>query len=252
MSHDTRKYIYFLADTHIGASYIADTHAHQRRLAKWLRAIAPTAKTLYLMGDILDYWYEYKTVVPRGFTRFFGALAELSDNGVEIVWLKGNHDIWIFDYLPEELGIKIVDGLYRMEADGKVFVLEHGDGIGEPRRSYRFMRSLFRNRIAQWLYSAIHPRWTVGLAHAWSSHSRTHGNKCINQEISTTDPLINFAKDYMACNGHVDFFITGHRHLTADCQITDDSRLIVLGDGFRLMTCGVWNGSDMIIEKIPE
>ncbi|MDE7411746.1 MAG: UDP-2,3-diacylglucosamine diphosphatase [Paramuribaculum sp.] len=246
------RHTYFLSDTHIGASYISDTYAHQRRLVKWLRSIAPTAARLYLMGDILDYWYEYKTVVPQGYTRFFGALAELSDSGVEITWLKGNHDIWIHDYLPNELGITVIDGILNTTIDGKVFVLEHGDGIGEPRRSYRLMRKIFRNRIAQWLYSAIHPRWTIGMAHSWSSHSRKQGYKQTVKEITSDDPLVNFAKQYMESNGHVDYFITGHRHMVAEYDIAPESHLIILGDGFRLMTYGVWDGQSLKIEKIPE
>ncbi len=98
-----RTATYFISDLHLGAGYIPDRIAHERKIVEWLRAIAPTAKTLYLLGDILDYWYEYRTVVPRGYVRFFGALAELADQGTEIVWLKGNHDIWIFDYLPKEI-----------------------------------------------------------------------------------------------------------------------------------------------------
>ena len=106
-----RDKTYFISDLHLGAGYIADTYSHQRRIAAWLRSIAPTARRLFLLGDVIDYWYEYRDVVPRGFVRFLGALAELADSGVEITWLKGNHDIWIFDYLPSELGINVADYL---------------------------------------------------------------------------------------------------------------------------------------------
>ncbi len=149
MPPTSRTRTYFVSDLHIGASYIGDTHAHERRLVTWLKSIEPTARTLYLLGDVLDYWYEYRNVVPRGYVRFLGALASMADAGVEIVWLKGNHDIWIFDYLPAEIGMKIADGVLACEIDGKKFVMEHGDGAGEMRRSYRIMRRIFRNRIAQ-------------------------------------------------------------------------------------------------------
>ena len=145
-----RHCTYFISDLHLGAAYIADPKAHERAVCQWLEKIAPTAKAIYMLGDVLDYWYEYRTVVPRGFTRFFGTLARLSDSGVEITWLKGNHDIWIFDYLPSEIGLTVADGLITREIDGKVFVMEHGDGVGEMRRIYRWMRALFRNRTAQW------------------------------------------------------------------------------------------------------
>ena len=127
-----RDKTYFISDLHLGSGYIADTYSHQRRIAAWLRSIAPTARRLFLLGDVIDYWYEYRDVVPRGFVRFLGALAELADSGVEITWLKGNHDIWIFDYLPSELGINVADGIITRDLDGKTFVMEHGDGVGEP------------------------------------------------------------------------------------------------------------------------
>lgn len=236
-----RTATYFISDLHLGAGYIPDRIAHERKIVEWLRAIAPTAKTLYLLGDILDYWYEYRTVVPRGYVRFFGALAELADQGTEIVWIKGNHDIWIFDYLPKEIGLTIADGILRREIDGRVFVMEHGDGIGEPRRLYRAMRRLFRNRIAQKLYSAIHPRWTVGFAHRWSRHSRLHSPMKQSTVLEDTDPMVRFADRYQKEHGHVDYFVFGHRHILVDRKTGNGSRLIVLGDGFRLMSYGVWD-----------
>lgn len=246
-----RKYTYFISDLHLGASYIPDRKEHERTIVKWLRDIGPTARTLYMLGDILDYWYEYRTVAPRGYVRFFGALAELADRGVEIVWLKGNHDVWIFDYLPSEIGLTVADGILDREIDGRRFVMEHGDGVGEPRRTYRLMRRLFRNKVAQCLYSAIHPRWTVGFAHRWSKHSRLTA-KCAtpSTELSENDPLVRFAETFTAENGHVDYFVFGHRHLLADHKLPGDSRLIVLGDGFRIMSYGLWDGENFSLRSI--
>lgn len=245
-----RTATYFISDIHLGAGYISDRKAHEQKIVDWLRGIAPTAKALYLLGDILDYWYEYRTVVPRGYIRFFGALAELADSGVEITWLKGNHDIWIFDYLPNEIGLTIADGVIRREIDNKIFVMEHGDGIGEPRRSYRRMRKLFRNRIAQILYTAIHPRWTVGFAHRWSKHSRLQGHSTHHTVLTDNDPMTKFAHDYTEQNGHVDYFIFAHRHIEVNREIGPDSRLIVLGDAFHQMTYGVWDGNSFRLKKI--
>lgn len=245
-----RTHTYFISDLHLGAGYIPDAHEHERTICRWLREIAPTARAVYLLGDILDYWYEYRTVVPRGYIRFFGALAELADQGVEINWLKGNHDIWIFDYLPTEIGLTVYDGVIEREIDGKRFVMEHGDGAGEPRRSYRMMRSLFRNRFAQWLFAAIHPRWTVGFAHRWSKHSRLHCSDSTVAELPENNRLTNFAKKYMTEHGHADYFIFGHRHIIADHEIGNNSRLIILGDGFRLLTYGDWDGSTFSIKTM--
>ena len=125
-----RDLTYFLSDLHLGAGYIPDHRAHERRVVDFLRSIEPRAKRIYLLGDILDYWWEYRDVVPRGFVRFFGELARLADSGVEITWFKGNHDIWIFDYLPSEIGLEVHDGIMVRDIDGARFLLEHGDGVG--------------------------------------------------------------------------------------------------------------------------
>ena len=117
-----RQYTYFISDLHLGATYLKNPLDYERRVVSWLKSIKDDAKSLYLMGDILDYWYEYRTVVPRGFTRFFGTIAELADSGVEITWFIGNHDIWIFDYLPQELGIRIVDGSEIVEIEGATII----------------------------------------------------------------------------------------------------------------------------------
>ena len=245
-----RTCTYFISDIHLGAGYIADSKAHEQQIANWLRKIAPTAKSIYLLGDILDYWYEYRTVVPQGYVRFFGALAELADQGVEIVWAKGNHDIWLFDYLSNEVGLTIADGVIERVIDGKRFVMEHGDGIGEPRPLYRGMRWLFRNKLAQLLYSAIHPRWTVGFAHRWSKHSRTQGEQRRPTTLVEDDPMIKFAKNYIEKNGHVDYFIFGHRHIVLNSKISPDSHLIVLGEAFKQMTYGEWDGKTFQIGRI--
>lgn len=245
-----RTVTYFISDLHIGAKYISDRVAHERLLVNWLRDIAPTAKAIYLLGDILDYWFEYRSVVPRGYVRFLGALAELADQGVKITWLKGNHDIWIFDYLPNEIGLTVADGIVRREIDGKIFILEHGDGVGEPRRLYRAMRWLFRNRVAQLIFSAIHPRWTVGIAHKWSKHSRLNATPNLNTTLPCNDPIIKYAHDYLEKNGHVDYFIFGHRHIIVGQEIAPNCNLYILGDGYNHMTYGVWDGKSFSIKKI--
>lgn len=247
-----RTKTYFISDMHIGAGYIPDTHRHQRTLARWLRSIAPGAKAIYLLGDILDYWYEYRTVVPRGYVRFLGALAELADSGVEITWIKGNHDIWIYDYLPSEIGLTVADGVIDREIDGHRFVMEHGDGVGETRWSYRLMRSGFRCRFLQILYSAIHPRWTVGLAHRWSRHSRLKGTQHTNPDpLPPGDKLLKWAETYQKENGPVDYFIFGHRHTPLDRPLpSGHGRIIILGEAYRLMTYGVWDGHTFRLQTI--
>lgn len=157
----TRDKIYFISDMHLGATYLGDPLEYERRVVRWLDSIADDAAELYMLGDVLDYWYEYRYVVPRGFTRFFGAVARLADSGVKVTWFIGNHDIWISDYIPRELGVKVVDGYEVVELGCKRFFLSHGDGLGRLPRGFRFIRSMFRNRTCQRLFSAIHPRWTA-------------------------------------------------------------------------------------------
>ncbi len=246
-----RNLTYFISDLHLGASYIPDPLAHEKRICAWLRSIAPDARAIYLLGDVLDYWYEYREVVPRGFVRFFGTLAELADSGVKIVWLKGNHDIWIFDYLPKELGIKVADGSITECIDGTYFFMEHGDGVGETKGSYRIMYRLFRNSIAQCLFSAIHPRWTVAFAHSWSKSSRSSRKKIARRELYDNDKLVRFANEYSSNHPEIRYFVFGHRHMAVDEKVSSGAHLIIIGDCFELMTYGVWNGTEFRIEHIP-
>ena len=243
-----RNKVYFISDLHLGAAYIADHKAHERAIVEWLRSIAPSAAELYLVGDVLDYWYEYRTVVPRGHTRFFGALAALADSGVKITWLKGNHDIWIYDYLPAEIGMAVIDGPLVTEILGKRFYIEHGDASGENRPSYRRLRALFRNRLAQRLFSAIHPRWTVPFAHRWSSHSRCNA---ADWKFTTDHRLYRFAVDYLAnVDPGIDYFLFGHLHIVEQLPVGSHSEFIVLGDAFSSMTYAVFDGESLQIKKI--
>lgn len=253
MPHDNHKYVYFISDIHLGAGYISDRAAHERRIATWLRSIAPTARALYILGDALDYWYEYRYVVPQGYVRFFGALAELADAGVKITWLKGNHDTWIFQYLPKEIGLEVIDGVLDTEIDSHRFVMEHGDGCGEPRRSYRMMHRVFRNRLAQWLFAAVHPRWTVGFAHRWSTHSRLNGyTPSADTFDKTDDHLVKWANAYAAKHPGIDYFVFGHRHIAIDTTLQCGAHLIILGEAFHNMTYGVWDGARLTLHHMDE
>ena len=245
----SEKKTYFISDLHLGATYLKSPVDYERRVVRFLNSIADSADRLYLLGDILDYWYEYRTVVPRGFTRFFGALASLADRGVEITWFIGNHDIWIFDYLSSEIGLRVVDGYEIAEIHGKKFFMSHGDGLGKLPPMFRFIRATFRNPICQKLYSAIHPRWTVGFAHRWSSHSRLNGQDA-SETLQADDPLLRFAAQYRKEHPDTEYFVFGHRHVLVEKTLGPDCRLVILGEGFRLMTYGVFDGESFNIHKI--
>lgn len=237
---------YFISDLHLGATYLPDAPGHERRVVRFLESIARDATELYLLGDILDYWYEYRTVAPRGFTRFFGTLARMADKGVKITWFIGNHDIWLFDYLKTEIGMTVIDGSATTAILGKNFFLSHGDGVGKLPPGFRFLRAMFRNRTCQRLYAAIHPRWTIPFAHKWSTHSRDFANSTPRFEGEANEPLIGFCREYLAeVNPAIDFFVFGHRHILLDFPLGNHrSRMIILGDWIHHFSYGVFDGRD--------
>lgn len=238
--------VYFISDLHLGARYIADPRGHERRVVRFLDAIRADAEELYLLGDILDYWYEYRTVVPRGYVRFFGKLAELSDAGVRITWLIGNHDIWLFDYLSTELGLTVIDGAITRDLNGKRFYMAHGDALGQLKPGFRLIRSVFRNRLCQRLYAAIHPRWTVPFAHRWSSHSRAaDGRYAADYLGDDREPSVLFAREYAASHPDVDFIVLGHRHIVLDKSVGSGARLLILGDWITRQTFARWDGRQL-------
>ena len=227
------KHTYFLSDLHLGAPYMKDVRESERRIVAFLDSIKEDADAIYLLGDILDYWYEYRYVVPRGYVRFFGKLAELSDAGVKIVWLKGNHDIWIFDYLPSELGIEVKDGSVVEEIQGKKFFLSHGDGVGKIETSFKIIRSVFRNRVCQWLFSGIHPRWTVPFAYNWSARSRKGGDEKYIPEEKLLKNIKEFVAAYHKTHPEIDYFVFGHIHILSREEIEKGCEMIVLGEWIR-------------------
>lgn len=246
-----RKPIYFISDLHLGTTYDGASRQREKLVVNFLESIADDAAQLFLVGDILDYWYEYRTVVPRGYVRFFGALAALADKGVKITWFIGNHDIWLFDYVRDEIGVEVIDGQLVTELYGKRFLITHGDGVGKLPRGFRFIRSVFRNKLCQKLYAAIHPRWTVPFAHRWSSYSRLNDK---------SQPQFDIASDYLALYAEqwqkehpeqpVDFFVFGHRHIVVDEKLPNsDARLIILGDWLTHFSYGKYDGNMFHIGK---
>ncbi len=242
-----RRNTYFISDCHLGANYITDHRAHEARVVAFLDSIKHDAKALYLLGDILDYWYEYRTVVPRGHVRFFGKLAELADAGVRITWFTGNHDVWLFDYLSREIGLRVEKGFRLADIDGTRFLLSHGDDIPPQPPMYRFTRWCFHNRVCQWLYAAIHPRWTYVIAHGWSSHNRTSRP----EPESNTDQerprrlLEDYCRRHHAGHPEVKYYVFGHLHLCGTTPIADDAEAVFLGDWIQKDTYAVFDGHTM-------
>lgn len=236
---------YFLSDLHLGAPHMADSRERERRVVRFLDGIKDDATHVYLLGDVLDYWYEYRYVVPKGYVRFFGKLAELADKGVKVTWLIGNHDIWIFDYLPTELGVRVVDGELRETLGGRRFLLAHGDGSGYIPAPFRHLRRLFRSRVCQRLFSMVNPRWTVPFAYAWSAHSRAHGGEVTIEQQPLVHTLHDYCRGLEAEGRGADEYMFGHLHVATCRQVGERSRMWVTGDWLYHDTYVVFDGKEM-------
>ena len=254
-----RKKAYFLSDMHLGASYLEDSRTAERRVVPFLDSIKEDAAEIYLLGDVLDYWYEYRYVVPKGYVRFFGKLAELTDAGVRVVWLIGNHDIWIFDYLPSELGVEVVDGVLDREILGRRIVMAHGDGVWQSSWRFSLLRGLFRNKVCQRLFAGIHPRWTVPFAYSWSRHSRHSGTpelirreaeRCRRKSEGGGLPenvarLRRFSEEYAGGHPGCGYFLYGHLHQLIRERMACGAEMIVLGEWLTLFSYAVFDGREM-------
>lgn len=242
-----RDKTYFISDAHLGAKYISHPHEHEIKLVRWLREIEKDCRTLFLVGDIIDYWYEYKTVIPKGYVRFFGQLAAMIDEGIDIIWFIGNHDIWIFDYLQKEIGIKVVDGNLTTDIEGKKFFISHGDGIGRLSKSFQFLRKLFRNKLCQKLYSSIHPGITMPFAYGWSRKSRKNTvnieNSCVISNI--TEWILEYSKSHPEIN----YYIIGHYHILVQEILSTGAELIILGDWIDKFSYAVFDGKELKLRK---
>ena len=235
-----RDKTYFISDIHLGAPALNDNHKRELLFVKWLDEIKADAKRLFLVGDIFDYWFEYKKVVPRGFTRSLGKLAELSDSGVEIHFFTGNHDVWVFDYLPTELGLTLHRQEYVTEIGGKKFFIAHGDGLDANDKGYKLLKKLFVNKFLQWMYARLHPNFTISFAHSWSKKSRLSKGSGSDMPSPEKEGLFQFAKNVLT-KEHVDYFVFGHRHVLAKIPMQSNTQFILLGEWIKLFSYGVFD-----------
>jgi UDP-2,3-diacylglucosamine hydrolase len=239
---------YFISDLHLGL-YPYDKSAERERLiVKWMDSVKPDAKVLFLLGDVFDFWYEYRKVIPKGFTRFLGKLAELADSGVEIHYFTGNHDVWAFGYLSKEIGLTIYRKDTPFEINGKKFIIGHGDELGLNDYGYKFLKAVFKSKILQFLFSRLHPNLALTIGHTWSKHSRL--SKGVSEAFlgENKEHQILFAKDYLKTNS-VDYFVYGHRHIPMDFKLSEKSRLINLGEWIHSNTYAIFDGESMELMK---
>lgn len=248
------KNVYFLSDAHLGSRAISTRRTHERRLVNFLDQIKHNAAAVYLLGDMFDYWYEYRHVVPKGYTRFLGKISELTDSGVEVHFFTGNHDLWVGDYLEKECGVILHRHEQTCEIYGKVFFLAHGDGLGDTDWKYRTLRSIFHSKTLQRLFSMIHPRWTVELGLEWAKHSRMKRLDGKEPEYmgEEKEPLVLYSKQYLREHPEINYFIYGHRHIMLDLMLTRNSRMVILGDWIKEFSYAVFDGEAFFLEQFIE
>jgi UDP-2,3-diacylglucosamine hydrolase len=233
--------VYFISDAHLGTPNFESSLERERKLVNLLNQIQSDAAAIYFLGDIFDFWYEYKHVVPRGFTRILGKISELTDQGLEIHYFTGNHDIWVFDYLEKETGVILHRNPIIVDLLGKTFFLAHGDGFDETDRKFIFLKKIFTNKFLQWSFSRIHPNFAIGIAGKWSRYSRDqHGVDAFKEE---DEPFVVYARKHLL-DESPDYIVLGHRHLPTIYSLNERTELIILGDWLSNFTYGVFNGKE--------
>ena len=240
--------IYFISDAHLGSRIVTNPREHEMRLVNWLDKVKKDAEAIFMLGDMFDFWFEYKTVMPKGYVRFLGKLAELVDSGIEIHFFTGNHDIWTFGYLENEVGLIVHHKPQTFELQGKKFYLAHGDGLYTEEKGFGLIRKIFHSRTCQKLFRLLPPEIGQNFGYAWSESNRKKimhlDNKFQGEENET---LVAFAKKYSE-NHEVDYMIFGHRHIELNLELKNKSRVVILGDFIGIFSYGVFDGENLWLE----
>lgn len=232
------KLYYFLSDVHLGLKAF-NPREREKLFASFLYSLPENTDSLYLLGDIFDFWYEYKYVIPRGFSRVLGALAALTDRGVKLYFIRGNHDMWTYDFLQSELGIEVLEEMSVVSIEGKLFCLAHGDElIGD--KSHLFLKRIFKNRVLQRIFSSIHPRWAFALAYKWSKYNRLSRGGVLSFR-GVDEPLYLVASEYEK-EKNIDYFIFGHMH-------TPGNNLTPRGAGFYILGEWIYNCDYLVYDS---
>ena len=226
------KGIYFASDFHLGIPDHARSLEREKKIIRWLDHVSPDAERIYLMGDVFDFWFEYTYSVPKYFVRLLGKLATLTDAGIEIHLFTGNHDMWAFDYLEKEVGLIIHRNPIVIEHQGKKMYLGHGDGLGPGDYGYKVIKKIFASKVCQWLFARLHPNLGIGIADYWSRRSRAANPE---KEVflgEENEWLMVYAKEQLALQPDLNYFVFGHRHLPLDLTVGENCRYVNLGDWF--------------------
>ena len=246
MKASKQEKIYFASDFHLGAPDIKSSRLREQKILRWLCHIEPTAKALYLVGDIFDFWFEYQTVVPKGAVRLLGKLAQMSDAGIDIHIFVGNHDLWMADYLPNELGIRVHHHPIQLTLGQHHFFIGHGDGLGPEDYGYKRLRKVFVHPFCQWLFRWLHPDLGIRLAHYSSKTSRTAQTEPEHFLGPDKEWLLLYANYKLKQYPHLDYFIFGHRHLPLNILLENGhSHYVNLGEWFNSCTYAEYDGQEL-------
>lgn len=244
------KNIYFLSDFHLGAPNHADSLLREKKIVNFLESIRHSAAAIFIVGDMFDFWFEYKDVTPKGYVRLLGKLAEITDCGIPVHFFAGNHDMWMNDYFEKELNIPVYYEPKTFEFNSKKFFIAHGDGLGPQDYGYKLLKKVFRNRISQSIFGFLHPYIGMGLANYFSRSSRKKTGSSDEVFLGEENEwLIIFSRQILA-KEHFDYFIFGHRHLPMDVKLSDHSRYINLGDWIKYFTYAEFNGHCTLLKKL--
>ncbi len=241
--------VYFASDFHLGINGRQSSRDRELAIVKWLDEVSKDADSIYLLGDTFDYWFEFRSVVPKGFVRLLGKLAELTDRGIPVYAFTGNHDMWMFGYFEKELGVPVYRDPLLRTIDGKQFMIGHGDGLGPGDHGYKFIKRVFRSKLCQWLFARFHPNFGMWLMKYFSGTSRS---------MTSIPDFLGEEKEWLIqyCNEtlktqHVDYFLFGHRHLPIDHLLGNgQSRYLNTGDWLSHYTYVVWDGNSLRLEKL--
>lgn len=244
------KKVYFISDVHLGSCAFDNDREREQKLVRWLTSIQDKASDIYLLGDIFDFWYEYKYVIPKGFVRLLGKLAELSDKGVKLHFFIGNHDIWVRDYFEKELGMNVYLYDTVQEINGKRFYLAHGHRTGYRPWIVKLMHYVFHAGWVRRLYNCIHPTINYWFGLKWSKNNRLYKHKQEETEYLGEDKefLVQFAKEYSKTHPEIDYFIFGHRHVMLDLMLSKTARVVYLGDWISHFSYAVFDKEGLRLE----
>lgn len=242
--------VYFASDFHLGVPDQASSREREDKIIRWLEQVEQDAAAIILVGDIFDFWFEYQHVVPRGFIRFLGKIAALRDKGIPVIFFTGNHDMWMFDYFPRELGVPVYHEPVNFLIGGQSFFVGHGDGLGPGDHFYKFLKRFFASRLCQWLFKWLHPNVGVWLAQTWSARSRHANSEKDTQFLEEKEHLAQFVKRHDR-EEHHDAYLFGHRHLPLDLKV-DNTRYINLGEWIHHGTYAAFDGKILSLEKFED